>query len=120
VPRSPKSRASGSGPAGKAPRPPVREELIARGLMMQAPWRGHAMSRDVEVPTIVPTPAQSPVQSTVNRSVPLDVFSIDTEIKSNGRVIVVLRRPYGFPSGPMPGDPAGFSARVRTRLSAYP
>jgi hypothetical protein len=94
----------------------VREELIARGLMIQAPWRGHAMSREVEAPTVVSTPAQSPVQSTVDRSVPLDVFSIDTEIKSNGHVIVVLRRPYGFPSGPMPGDPAGFSSRVRTRL----
>ena len=94
----------------------MREELIARGLMIQAPWCGRAMSREVESPRVVPTPAQSPVQSPVDRSVPLDVFSIDTEIKSNGHVIVILRRPYGFPSGPMPGDPAGFSSRVRTRL----
>jgi len=116
VPRSPKSRASGSGPAGKAPRPSVRAELIARGLVMQAPWRGRAMSGEAEIPTVVPTPAQPPVQSTVDRSVPLDVFFIDTEIKSNGHVIVILRRPYGYPSGPMPGDSAGFSSRVRTRL----
>ena len=74
------------------------------------------MSGEAEIPTVVPTPAQSPVQSTVDRSVPLDVFFIDTEIKSNGHVIVILRRPYGYPSGPMPGDPAGFPSRVRTRL----
>ena len=116
MPESPKSKASGSRPAGKAPRPPVREELIVRGLVMQAPWRGRAMSGEAETPTVAPTPAQPPVQSTVDRSVPLDVFSIDTEIKSNGHVIVVLRRPYGYPSGPMPGDPAGFPSRVRTRL----
>lgn len=115
VPKSPKSKASGSRTAGP-PTPAVREVLIARSLTPKAPWSGYAMSREVEAPTVVPTPAQSPVQSTVDRSVPLDVFSIDTEIKSNGHVIVVLRRPYGFPSGPMPGDPAGFSSRVRTRL----
>ena len=107
-----KRKASGGKPAAKKPRAPAREELAARGLVVQAPWRGGALSSELEPPKAVPARAQSPVLGTVDRSVPLEVFSVDTEIKANGRVLVILRRPYDFPSGRVPGDPARFTPRV--------
>ena len=116
MPKSRKPSTRGSKPAEKAPKPPAREELIARGLVLQIAWRGRATGPELEGPRVARAAAQSPVRSAVDRSMPLDVFSIDTEIKSDGHVIVVLRRPYGFPSGPMPGDPAGFSSQAYSRL----
>jgi hypothetical protein len=107
-----KRSASSGRPAAKKPEPPAREELAARGLVVQAPWRGHALSPELEPLKAKPARTQSPVLRTVNRSVPLDVFSVDTEIKANGQVLVILRRPYGFPSGRLPGDPARFTPRV--------
>jgi hypothetical protein len=112
--RKPPSKRSASSrkPAAKKPEPPAREELAARGLVIQAPWRGQALSPEMEPPKATPARAQSPVLRTVDRSVPLEVFSVDTAIKANGQVLVILRRPYDFPSGPVPGDPARFTPRV--------
>jgi hypothetical protein len=112
--RKPSSKRSGTSgkPAVKKPQPPAREELAARGLVVQAPWRGHALSPELEPPQAAPARVQSPVLGAVDRSVPLEVFSVDIEIKANGQVLVVLRRPYDYPSGPLPGDPARFTPRV--------
>jgi len=90
---------------------------MARGFVVRAPWRGRALVSEPEAPKEArPAPVLSPVQGAVDRSAPLDVFSIDTEIKVRGRVLVVLRRPYGHPSGPLPGDPGRFASRVDPRL----
>ena len=61
-----------------------------------------------------------PVQAVVDRSIILDVYLVSTLLhdKTTGEP-VILRAPVGGPFGPLPGDPATFtaSARSRTRRS---
>ena len=87
---------------------------------MRAPWGGRALELGTElgqpVPARAAVPAILPVQAPVDRTNLLDVFSIDTEVKkSDGTVLRILRRPWGFPLGPLPGDPGpvpiGFDTR---------
>lgn len=108
---------SGSKPTEETPRELGREEFIARGGVVRAAWCGRVLVSEPEAPKVArPAPVLSPVQGAVDRSAPLDVFSIDTEIKVREKILVVLRRPYGHPSGPLPGDPGRFSSRVDPRL----
>jgi hypothetical protein len=56
------------------------------------------------------------VGAPVDRSEPIDVFSIDRAVKRpDGTVVQILRREYGFPAGRLPGDPGpvpvGFDPR---------
>lgn len=87
----------------------------------RAPWGGRALEEDKElleqpVAARAAVPAILPVQAPIDRTNQLDVFSVDTEVKkSDGTVLRILRRPWGFPSGPLPGDPGpvpiGFDTR---------
>ncbi len=52
-----------------------------------------------------------PVRAPINRAIPPDVFTIDRPVRNpeTGEVLIVLRRPLGFPSGSLPADPGAFS-----------
>ena len=52
-----------------------------------------------------------PVRAPINRAVPMEVFTLDKQVRNpkTGDVLLVLRRPLGFPSGSLPGDPGAFS-----------
>jgi hypothetical protein len=106
------------------------EELVARDLVLRTPWRGRTMdfssTVDVELAAVVEEAApalaagrpRTPAQTgTVDRSVPLDAFSIDTPVLIGGRVAVVLRRPLGYPAGPLPADQGRFVAGVDPRVA---
>lgn len=84
---------------------------------MKAPWCGRSYKSEPR--QAVPARAANilPVQAPIDRTNPLDVFSIDVQVKApDGTVLEILRRPMGFPSGPLPGDPGpvplGFDSRL--------
>jgi len=57
------------------------------------------------------------LRAPIDRSDPIDVFSIDVPVKTpDGTVLEILRRPFGYPSGRLPGDPGpvppGFDPRT--------
>jgi hypothetical protein len=62
-------------------------------------------------------PVVSPVSAMVDRRDILDVFSIDTRIVRNGRLLAILRREFGYPAGRLPGDPGRFPSTVDPRLA---
>jgi hypothetical protein len=121
--RRPAANAPERKPAEEAlgAREPSRDELVARQGLYQAAWAGRTFARAVpravpEVEAAVrPVPVPSPVQGTVDRRDLLTVFSIDTKVVANGQVLAILRRPAGYPSGPLPGDPSRFAAGIDPR-----
>jgi hypothetical protein len=115
--RAPRERARRA--AVEAPGAPElgREELVARDLLPPAPWRG-GVSQPAEPEAALERAVRvdSPVHAVVDRRDLLGVFSIDTKFVVNGQVRAVLRRPFGYPSGPLPGDPGPFSSAFDPRL----
>ena len=51
-----------------------------------------------------------PVRAPINRALPAEVFSLDKLVRNpeTNKVVRILRRPFGFPSGSLPGDPGAF------------
>jgi hypothetical protein len=118
--RRPAANAPERKPAEEAlgARDPLGDELVARQGLYQAAWAGHTFARavpEVEAAAVRPVPVPSPVQGTVDRRDLLTVFSIDTKVVANGQVLAILRRPAGYPSGPLPGDPSRFAAGIDPR-----
>jgi hypothetical protein len=76
------------GGAGMAPRPARGAVAAARAAAAPAPTTGPSVSAPLD------------------RSVAFEDFTTDINIVVKGRVIAVLRRSAGFPSGRLPGDRA--------------
>jgi hypothetical protein len=101
--------------AGTAPGP-TGAELLARGLTARLPWAGASVP--FTEPTVTAaraaaaavTPPAPPdlARAPIDRSVPPTVFTIDQSVRNpdTGEVLLILRRPYGFPSGALPADAA--------------
>jgi hypothetical protein len=66
---------------------------------------------------VTPAPMVSPVSAMVDRRDIPDVFSIDTRIVSDGELLAILRREFGYPAGRLPGDPGRFPSTVDPRLA---
>jgi hypothetical protein len=89
--------------------------LHVSDLVSKAPFRG-ALTRvaeDEPTPGAAAAAAASrrdPVRAPIDRAVPPDVFSLDRLVRNpqNNKVVRILRRPLGFPSGSLPGDPGAF------------
>ncbi len=87
--------------------------------MLRAPWGGRTLEPGAAAAAEVAEPAQAAVmlRAPIDRSDPIDVFSIDVPVKTpDGTVLEILRRPFGYPSGRLPGDPGpvppGFDPRT--------
>jgi hypothetical protein len=128
---SPQERPAQPGETAAAESKPARSglpgpdlgELHARGLVARAPWRGStfepepAAAPSLAGPAPVPAHLVLPVRAPIDRTDPIDVFSLDVQVKAaDGRVLAILRRPLSFPSGSLPGDPAPFAAGFDPRL----
>jgi len=105
VPAEPERTYAEPGPEG-----PRLEEILARGFVLQAPWGGLTIRPDAEAAPAAeaPPPAHAvvAVRAPIDRTDPAEVFSVDTNVKlPDGTVLQILRRPFGFPSGRLPGDP---------------
>src|SRR3954447_23636168 len=78
-----------------------------------APWRAAAAA--VAPSRRLTLPLQS---ATVDRSVPTATFSLDVPVRNKaGKVIEILRRPLGYPSGPLPADPGYLPGGVDPRTA---
>jgi hypothetical protein len=83
---------------------------------MRLPWSGPPAPEMAEA--LAPrAPVVSPVSAMVDRRDILDVFSIDTRVVSNGNLLAILRREFGYPAGRLPGDPGRFPSTVDPRLA---
>ena len=124
--------AAADAPAGAARRqsatpklgvPPTLQHYAAGLLLARPAWGGRAFwdeagpgiepeEREIAAAVIAPVPVQA---HTIDRSIPPDVFYIGTPVRADGQTLAILRRPYGFPSGPLPGDPGPFSSDIDPR-----
>ncbi len=111
---------------------PRLDDAVAAQLLPRNAWAGRASAHVLEAPRdLAARPAAAaarapalaglvvPVQTrTVDRAVPCDIFFLDVDVKdSTGKVLAVLRRPQGYPSGPLPSDPGSFSGTADPRTS---
>jgi hypothetical protein len=106
--------------------PPTLQHHAAGLLLARPAWGGRAFWDEARpgiepeeqeiaatsAAVIAPVPVQAP---TIDRSIPPDVFYLDTPVRADGQTLAILRRPYGFPSGPLPGDPGPFSSDIDPR-----
>jgi hypothetical protein len=59
-----------------------------------------------------------PVQAAVDRSVPLAIYLVATDVfDSGGNIVEILNEPVGGSYGSLPGDPAWSAANVNPRLA---
>jgi len=97
-------------------RPPGADlaEIRARGSISRVPWMGgeamapraaEAVARAV-APSAAVAPSGPSFPVPVDRSIALEDFTRDINIVVDGRIIAVLRRSAGYPSGRLPGDPS--------------
>jgi hypothetical protein len=96
-------------------RGPMHAELRARGMTARLPWAGAGVAFTEPIVTAAPAaakpaplPPPDPARAPIDRSVPPTVFTIDKPVRDaeTGKVVMILRRPYSFPSGALPGDAA--------------
>lgn len=85
-----------------------------REFVLRAPWCGHTVmahepTAAAAAPDVSPRAASVRVCGPVDRRVGLLAQAVDVPAKDeNGRLVAILRRPIGYPSGPLPGDPSRF------------
>jgi len=109
---------------------PGLDDAVAARLLPRNAWAGRAPAHVLEAPRPAAAqraPAAGPARvqaglvvpaqtRTVDRAVPCDIFFLDVDVKdSSGTVLAVLRRPQGYPSGPLPADPGSFSGTADPR-----
>ena len=84
------------------PEGPSIQELEASDLAASLPWGGGKGRPETAPAPPVPIAVFAPI----DRSDPIDVFSIDRAVRGpDGSLVHILRREYGFPGGRLPGDP---------------
>jgi len=97
-----------------ASRSPTIVELLARGQVARLPWAGASvpftqpMARAALATRVTrPAPLELP-RAPVDRNVPPTTFTLDVPVRDEdtNRVVFILRREYGFPSGAFPTDAA--------------
>lgn len=101
------------------PAPSSMVEVQSEAGAAKAPWCGTARTDYEEttsawVPQVSLTGVTDPVRAPIDRAEPPDVFSLDKQVRDprTDKVVIVLRRPLGFPSGSLPADPGAFRPRV--------
>lgn len=95
---------------------PSLEALRVLGLSARVPMPPLESPAEVLEP-LPPSPAL-PVYGPVDRSVPSDVFVQEIRVlKPDKTVDFVVRRPYNFPSGPFPAEPARVPGYVDPRTA---
>jgi hypothetical protein len=120
-PAQPEAAAAGpAAPAGPgAPAEPLAlDELLARDFVAPLPFGGGPAieAAGPEAAAAPPVTTAVLVRAPIDRSDPVEVFSIDRVVKAaDGTVRRILRRPYGFPAGRLPGDPGPVPAAMDPR-----
>lgn len=93
-------------------------ETRARGVTGRIPWAGSGVTEMEPVVTVATAAAPSAgvscpppgrqARTPIDRGVAPPVFTLDVPVRNpeTQQVVLILRRPYGFPSGGLPGDPS--------------
>lgn len=98
--------------------------LALSDLVAKAPWRGVATSLSEAAPApdstgVAVSARPDPVRAPIDRRVPAAVFTVDKPVRipETQKVVLILRRPLGFPAGSLPGDPGSFRPALGSAYS---
>lgn len=102
------------------------DNLRGRGLVTRVPWAGERVSPSerggarASGATGPPTSRIAATRAPVDRRESPEVFTVDVTLRDpkSGNVLLILRRPFGFPSGPLPGDPGSFAPCSTLRVGS--